>query len=136
MRTADREPDSIDPATVELDPVFVHARREAVVILTVFGVFFLIVLATCYALGTARSADAVDRALVLGMPHWVWWGIVVPWIAANLVTAWFTLVYMRDDALEAAESLARQQAESGDAGSLRGDAPAVGDTAGEGDRPE
>ncbi|RMF44045.1 MAG: DUF997 family protein [Planctomycetota bacterium] len=113
MRATDRQADQMDFSEVELDPVFVHARREALVLLIIFAVFLVVVLATCYSLGTAHAADAVDHALVWGMPRWVWWGIVVPWGAANLVTAWFTLSFMREDALEAAESLARQQAETG-----------------------
>ena len=38
--------------------------------------------------------------LVLGFPSWVFWGIALPWLAANLFTFWFCLFRMKDDPLE------------------------------------
>jgi hypothetical protein len=33
------------------------------------------------------------------MPGWVFWGILMPWLFADLATIWFCFVYMVDDPL-------------------------------------
>ena len=35
----------------------------------------------------------------LGVPVWVFWSIVIPWMLANIFTFWFCLFYMADDDL-------------------------------------
>lgn len=93
----------------ELDPVFVHSLREAKWILKVFCVFALYTVGYCYLFGfPPKSIEGAEnsalQAQVLGMPSWVWWGIVVPWLAANLVTAWFCFGKMQYDSLEDEQS--------------------------------
>lgn len=38
-------------------------------------------------------------ALVLGMPSWVFWGIILPWTLATLFTIGFALFSMKDHEL-------------------------------------
>lgn len=92
----------------EIDPVYLHARREAVVVLVIFAVFATYVLTVSYWLGfAATDADPpgeIELGPFGGMPRWVFWGIVIPWLAANVVTAWFCFLYMKEDELDAASS--------------------------------
>jgi len=79
------------------DPVLVHARRELVVIVSSFAICCLWSVGTCYSLGFGTSGDALET--VLGMPAWVFWGIVVPWLACDVFTLWFCFAFMADDPL-------------------------------------
>jgi len=47
--------------------------------------------------GYNRPADSIR--LILGMPDWVFWSIVVPWVLALLFSVWFCFFYMADDDL-------------------------------------
>jgi len=86
------------------DPVYVAARREALVIVGLFALFFIWSVGVCYAIGfiSAEPADAakpVEVATVLGMPTWIFWGILMPWLAVDLVAVWFCFSFMTDDDL-------------------------------------
>ena len=84
----------------ELDPVFVNAKREAKIILVSFAVFAVYTLSVSYSLGWHSDHPGdTEPSMVLGIPSWVFWGILVPWIFANLVTGWFCFRFMRDDLL-------------------------------------
>ena len=86
--------------THTIDPVFEHSRREAVVILAIFAVFAAYTLAVSYGFGyQSPYEDPRPLKMTFGMPSWVFWGIVLPWLAANIVTAWFCFVFMRHDDL-------------------------------------
>jgi len=88
----------------QLDPVYVNSLREAKVVLFVFVIFAVYTLSVCYLCGWSDSDDAESVATVLGIPSWVFWGIVLPWGAANIVTAWFCFSFMTDDDLEPGET--------------------------------
>lgn len=89
---------SLDPDN--LDPVFVHARREAIVIIVIFAITAIWSLSVCYLDGYIRPEQSLENIpLVLGMPRWVFWGIFAPWIFADLATVWFCFFYMTDDDL-------------------------------------
>ena len=108
-----------------LDPVLVHARREAVIILTVFGVCLIWSVSWCYWTGYNLPPDQ-PVAKVLGIPSWIFWGVVVPWLLADIFTIWFCLSYMAMDPLG--------EETAADAFSMSGvSPPAAGDgTAGDG----
>jgi hypothetical protein len=74
-----------------------HARRESLLIMLVWALALVWSITAGYVLGYRRSAD--DMSLVLGMPDWVFWAVVVPWGIALLFTAWFCFVFMADDDL-------------------------------------
>lgn len=83
----------------ELDPVFVNALREAKAILAVFAVFAVYVIGVAYALGYSADVDSESVSTIWGMPHWIFWAVLLPWTVANGVTAWFTFGFMKDDPL-------------------------------------
>ncbi len=85
-------PDS--PAAVAA--VLRSARREALF------VGLLWVTACAYTVGYAalfayRADAAASR--VLGIPSWVLWGVVLPWLVCTVVTAWYALAGIRDQDL-------------------------------------
>lgn len=92
-----REPQS--PDADRLDPLVVHARRETLIILVAFVVCLIWSVSWCYLSGYPEPADG-QIAKIFGIPAWVFWGVVVPWLAANGFTVWFCLFYMADDSLE------------------------------------
>jgi len=87
------------------DPVFLHARREAIVILIAWLVCFVWSVTYCTQTGYHLSPEE-PLAMLWGMPRWVFIGIVIPWAAADLFAVWFCFFFMVDDDLgEAAEGL-------------------------------
>lgn len=81
----------------EWDPVFLHTRREALVVLACWGLMLLWTVGLCSQMGyELKPEDAISP---LGLPHWVLWGILVPWLAAGVFTFWFALIFMVDDDL-------------------------------------
>jgi hypothetical protein len=94
-RTSDSEPEWLDPAVR-------HARREAVVVLIAFAVCLVWSVGWCYLWGYDEPAEG-QVAKVLGMPSWVFWGVLVPWLAADVFGVWFCFFYLADDPLGEAE---------------------------------
>ena len=48
--------------------------------------------------------EGEEIALVLGVPAWAFWGVILPWIVATLFTVWFALFSMTDHELIEPES--------------------------------
>jgi hypothetical protein len=84
-----------EPAELEYDPVFLHARREAIVIFCTWVVALLWAVPYCYMYGY-NVADPSKIKTVFGIPSWLFWGIAAPWIVANLFTTWFCFGFMKD----------------------------------------
>ena len=85
-------------ANREYDPVYLNSLRETFVILIAWVGFCLWVVGYCAWRG--YDVEVEQMQLVLGMPAWVFWGIAMPWAAANIFSIWFCLQYMADDPLE------------------------------------
>ncbi len=81
-----------------LDPLVLHARRETLAILAAFIVCMVWSIGCCYSLGYL-APDGGPVTKVLGMPSWVFWGVAVPWVAADLWAVWFCFRFMVDDPL-------------------------------------
>ena len=47
--------------------------------------------------GYHRSAESLT--FVLWFPDWIFWGIVVPWLACIVASLWYALLFMRDEDL-------------------------------------
>ncbi len=90
------------PKHDRIDPLVVHARRQALVILAAFVVCLIWSISWCCLLGYPEP-DGGPAAKVLGIPSWVFWSVLVPWIAADLFAFWFCFVFMADDPLSQAE---------------------------------
>ena len=86
---------------VEYDPVFLHARREAIIIFSVWVLALLWAVPYCYLNGYTSDFD-VQIDTMLGVPSWVLWGVAVPWLLADIFTVWFCFCYMADDDLDEA----------------------------------
>ncbi len=83
----------------EPDPVFVHSRREAIVIFCLFLAGLLWAVPFCYLTGYPEQFDPSSFPAVWGIPAWLFWGIVLPWLLADAFTIWFCFWYMADDKL-------------------------------------
>jgi hypothetical protein len=88
--------------TPKTDPVLRNSRREAIVIALAWLISTVYSCGYCYLFGYSRP----DRPLgpqdihpILGMPSWVFWGIMAPWAVASLFTFWFAGFVMKDDDL-------------------------------------
>ena len=91
---SDKRPDT---SSREYDPVYLHTRRETVFIIGAWIMLCLWVVGI--SLLTGYDVDPDELSTVLGMPSWVFWGVGLPWIAANIFIIWFCLKYMVDDPL-------------------------------------
>lgn len=78
------------------DPLLRSSRREMKVVLGFWVVFALWTVLACWWLGYRGSTDPLAMKLVMGMPSWVFWGIVVPWVVSMGFTIWFALCFMKD----------------------------------------
>lgn len=84
------------------DPVFVHACREAIIILSFWLAVTVYCCAYSYFFGYIRPGRPLgpdDVRPILGIPSWAFWGFVVPWLLCALFTVWFAGFYMADDDL-------------------------------------
>lgn len=91
-----------------IDPVYRNSKRETFWILIIWAVFAAWVLGVSAWLGYGEATDGPAQT-VLGFPKWVFWGIAVPWLGANVVIISFAAMFMKDDPLEAAPALNQQQ---------------------------
>jgi hypothetical protein len=78
-----------------VDPVFKNAGREARAALLLFGAAFLWIV----GYGAWRGYARREVSFVLGFPDWIFWGVVVPWVACLAASVWFGLRFMKDDDL-------------------------------------
>ncbi len=72
---------------------FLHARREALHILLAWGICMVWTVGYC----ALFAYESGEMSLLWGMPRWVVFGIVVPWVIATLYSLWFALFYMKED---------------------------------------
>lgn len=95
--SASHPPENAEAA--ELDPVFRHSRREALIIFCVWLITLLWAVPFCYTNGYPDGFDPKRFTTVWGIPSWLFWGIAVPWLAADVFTTWFCFFFMADDDL-------------------------------------
>ena len=103
MSSQQMPPSGNDPAvTPRFTRVFLNSRREAIVI---FGSWFVALcwsVPYCYFNGYGHTVDAETFSTTLGMPSWLFTGILLPWIIADLFSAWVCFCFMQDDELSRA----------------------------------
>lgn len=75
------------------DSGFLRARREAALILASWVACLLWTITYSHLFGYRPQPPA----LVFGIPSWVFFGILVPWVAATAFSVWFSLRCMTDD---------------------------------------
>jgi hypothetical protein len=94
--------------------LFRHARREAVIVLVVWALALAWTVSYCYLRGYQHEEDSwVVRAglaqprtadnfhQVAGLPDWVVFGILLPWLGCVAFTVFFCQFLMTDDELGA-----------------------------------
>ncbi len=82
------------------DPLVKSGRREAAFALVLFAAALVYTLVYCDFQGyTPRPPESLS--FVLWFPDWVFWGIVVPWLACVLISTIFALCCMTDADLDA-----------------------------------
>ena len=107
----------------EPDPVFVHSWYEALVIVSMFGLFMFWTVGVSFVMGLEQDyllADGQPLRLVWGMPSWVFYGIFLPWMVVNLIGVWFCFFFMKDDDLDAEGSTTAPQADSSESDEVQG----------------
>jgi hypothetical protein len=74
-----------------------NARREGLLIMAVWAACLLWNTAVGYWLGYRR--DPGEISLILGIPDWICWSVILPWLLCLAFSVWFCFVYMADDDL-------------------------------------
>jgi hypothetical protein len=95
-------PSPESPMPPREDPVLRNARREAVVIFIAWVAATAYSCAYSYFFGYIRPGHELgpaDVRPILGIPSWVVWGIIAPWLACAAFTVWFAGFVMADDDL-------------------------------------
>jgi hypothetical protein len=87
------------PNAQPLDPVYVHARREAWIILAFFGVCLAWTVGYCARFAHTPADPQAAVPTVLGVPSWVFWGVALPWLLAGVFSIVFALWGIADDDL-------------------------------------
>ncbi len=93
----DRLDEDLDDGDFPDDPVYVHARREALVVFLAWLVAGIVTISVSVWLG--YDVDPEEVTLILGIPSWVVLGVIVPWMLAVAFGAWFSLRYIVEDDL-------------------------------------
>jgi hypothetical protein len=86
-------------APVEYDPVYLHSRKEAIVIFCVWAASFAWAVPYCYFNGYVENFDPATFSTVMGVPSWVFYGIGAPWLVADVITIWLCFFYIKNDDL-------------------------------------
>ena len=81
------------------DPLVSHAFREALGVGALFVVAGIWTVGYCYLDGYYRPKGEVP--LVMGIPRWAFWGILVPWLICAALSAAFAFYFMSDTELGA-----------------------------------
>jgi len=82
-----------------LIPVFVDARREGLQILIAWAIAMVWTVGCCWFLGYRSPGDRSQLEVIAGVPSWVFWGVVLPWVASSLWTLYYSLFVMKDNSL-------------------------------------
>lgn len=92
----------MNSSSTHTDPIVSHAFREALAIGGICLIAGIWTVGYCYYDGYYRPAG--DLPLVAGMPRWVFWGILFPWLTCAAISTGFAFCYMKDADLGAEEA--------------------------------
>lgn len=76
------------------DPLLRSGRREALVVMATWLAALCYTVMYSYKHGYGRAFE--DLRFVLGLPDWVFWGVLLPWGICFLVSYLFSHVFMTD----------------------------------------
>lgn len=91
------------------DPVVRNGRRESVVVFATWLVAMTYTIGYCALYGYNRSIE--DLKFVFGFPDWIFYGVLLPWLACIVFSVYFGLTFMQDENL--GEELPEQEDELG-----------------------
>ena len=94
---ADESGNAVTQAKRKEQRLLRNARREGLLVLAVWAVALVWTSLAAYLLGYDR--DPSQMGLILGMPDWVFWSVVLPWVICLAFSAWFCFRFMSDDDL-------------------------------------
>ncbi len=77
---------------------YLNARREAWVILLAWLV--CLVWTVGYSAFAGYGIDGTTLSLVWGMPGWIVWGVLLPWVSATVFSVVYALRFIADDPLD------------------------------------
>jgi hypothetical protein len=80
------------------DPLLQSARREALIVAVLFVVSLAYTVTYCTLFGYNRPAESLT--FILGIPDWVFYGILCPWAVCTAIGCYFSYFLMRDHELE------------------------------------
>ena len=92
------------------DPVLVSSRKEALVVLAIWTVACVYTVGYCAAFGWQREPQSLE--FVLGVPDWIFWGVLVPWTVCTLLSFWVSNFLIKDQDLGEEQAEARLDNES------------------------
>ena len=85
------------------DPVYVHSKREGIVILVIWALGFAWTVPYCYLTGFQTTTENWELTMTWGIPSWVFWGIAFPWFISGVLSILLCLFYIKDDDLGQAD---------------------------------
>lgn len=86
-----------EPSPPTEDPVLQSSRRESIFVGILFALAITYATTYCGIFGYGRDWESIR--FILGFPDWIFWGVVVPWVFCVLISIWYALRYVRDEAL-------------------------------------
>lgn len=116
MTSAADAPTGLGAEQYELDPIYLHSRREAVAIFLLWFVCLLWAVPVSYSMGFNQDVVPGEVSTTLGMPSWVFWGLLLPWLVADAVTIYLCFGFIKNDDLGESPEEAAEAASSRTAG--------------------
>ncbi|MAR71993.1 MULTISPECIES: DUF997 family protein [unclassified Halomonas] len=72
---------------------YMRTRREAMVAGIIWIVFLVWTVGVSYILGYRNN----DLSTTMGIPTWIFWGVLVPFYVAALTNSIYAFFYLQDD---------------------------------------
>lgn len=97
------------PLPTTAGSVLRNSLRELRWMLGLWAVLLAWVVGYCSLVGYSDVGET--PAMVLGLPAWVVWGVLAPWIVATVASSWFAIYRITDDDLNESDPDEFQQNE-------------------------
>ena len=72
---------------------YLRTRKEAMVAGIILLVFFVWTVGVSYWLGYVDN----DLSTTMGLPTWIFWGVLLPFLTAAVVNSIYAFFYLEDD---------------------------------------